>query len=69
MSALAAGPIITAMSTPNPVAKVLLLAETRTAGPKPGGVPVKRYRLARLSPVDRGAGMPAPYDHLKRTYD
>ena len=68
MSALGKAPIISAMSNPHRVAKVLLLAETRTNSPKPGSVPVKRYRLARLAPVDRG-GMQAPFEHLKRTYD
>ena len=68
MSACAGGSIIPAMSTPHHVAKVLLLAESRPTSPKPGSVPVKRYRLARLA-VTGPASPAAPYEHLRRTYD
>ncbi len=58
-----------AMTRPTSKSKVLLLADPRAVEPGPGGIQVKRYRLARLQFESRSAQPDMRYEHLKRSHD
>lgn len=55
------------MTRPN-TSKVLLVADRREA-PAEAGVPVRRYRLARLRFEGRETASASRFEHLKRVYD
>jgi hypothetical protein len=57
------------MTSPGTSTKLLLLADPRSEPPDPGGVPVRRYRLAKVQFESRDADPAARYEHLKRVYD
>jgi len=57
------------MSRPIPSSKVVLVHDPRPVSAEASGVPVRRYRLARLrfqAPAEDPAGR---FEHLKRVYD
>jgi hypothetical protein len=56
-----------AMTHPT-TSKLLLIAARRAAG-ESGGVPVRRYRLARLRFDGRAAEPTLRFEHLKRVYE
>lgn len=62
-------PIILAMTRPTPASKILLVGDRRAEADTSAGIPVRRYRLARLRLDSRPAGAGARFDHLKRVYD
>jgi hypothetical protein len=57
------------MSRPTTSSKLLLVADPRPASTDPGGVSVRRYRLARLRFDARSEHPEERFDHLKRVYD
>jgi hypothetical protein len=66
---LSHGPIILSMTRPTPSSKVLLIADRRDEADPGVGMPVRRYRLARLRFDSRPAGPDARFEHLKRVYE
>jgi hypothetical protein len=58
-----------AMIPPATSAKVVLVADRRTAHGQSSATPVRRYRLARLRFDGRAADPSARFEHLKRVYD
>jgi len=57
------------MSRPTTSSKLLLVADPRPATAEAGGVPVRRYRLARLRFDARSENPGERFEHLKRVYD
>ena len=66
MWGLAAPRIMLAMTRPFTSSKFMLIADTRPAMPEPAGVPVRRYRLARLG---RPSEPSRRFEHLKRVFE
>jgi hypothetical protein len=52
-----------------PTAKLLLIEDGRHASAGSTGMPVRRYRLARLRFEPRPEGESGRFEHLKRIYD
>jgi len=69
MSRGGAATIITTMLRPITSSRVLLVADRRVAPPESGGVPLRRYRLARLRLDGRSIGPALRVDDLKRIHD
>jgi hypothetical protein len=57
------------MSRPNTSSKLLLVADPRPVMSESGGVPVRRYRIARLRLEPRSTEPGERFEHLKRIYD
>jgi hypothetical protein len=57
------------MTRPTPSSKVVLLGDRRTEPDTAAGIPIRRYRLARLRFDSPPAGAGARFEHLKRVYD
>lgn len=62
-------PIIAPMTNSATSAKLLLIEDRRGAAAASDGVPVRRFRLARLRLEDRQRDDASRYEHLKRVYD
>jgi hypothetical protein len=61
--------IILGMTPPATSAKVVLVADRRTAHVSSAPAPVRRYRLARVRFDGRASDPSARFEHLKRVYD
>jgi hypothetical protein len=57
------------MTRPTPSSKVLLVGARRGETDTSAGIPIRRYRLARLRLDGRASGADARFEHLKRVYD
>ena len=57
------------MTRPTPSSKVLLVGARRGEADTAAGIPIRRYRLARLRLDGRASGADARFEHLKRVYD
>lgn len=57
------------MTRPAATSRVLLIADRRPTAPDSTGVPVRRYRLARLRLDGRPTAPGSRFEHLKRTFD
>jgi hypothetical protein len=69
MRPLARTTIILGMTLPATSAKVVLVADRRTAHASSAPAPVRRYRLARVRFDGRPSDPSARFEHLKRVYD
>ena len=58
-----------AMTNPASSAKLLLVEDRRSAAAASDGVPVRRFRIARLRVDGRPRTDASRYEHLKRVYD
>ena len=57
------------MTNPATSAKLLLIEDRRGAAAAAAGVPVRRFRLARVRFDNRPREDVSRYEHLKRVYD
>jgi len=57
------------MTNPASSAKLLLVEDRRSAAAASDGVPVRRFRIARLRVDSRPRADASRYEHLKRVYD
>lgn len=69
MQDLGPGPIMLPMTYPATSAKLMLIEDRRGAAAAADGVPVRRFRLARLRLEDRQREQASRYEYLKRVYD
>ncbi len=69
MRRLASGTIILSMTNPATSAKLLLVEDRRSAAAAADGLPVRRYRIARLRVDSRPRTDASRFEHLKRVYD
>lgn len=58
-----------AMTRPVRSSKLLLVADTRPAGPEAQSAPIRRYRLARVRFEGRSPDADRRFEHLKRVFD
>ncbi len=66
---LASIAMILAMTRPNTLSKLLLVADPRPASGQGESTSVRRYRLARLRLEGRDADPANRFEHLKRVFD
>jgi hypothetical protein len=57
------------MTNPGTSAKLLLVEDRRSAVAAADGMPVRRFRIARLQVDGRPRTDASRYEHLKRVYD
>lgn len=69
MRDLAPPEIMLVMTYPSTSSKFMLIADTRPPMPEPAGVPVRRYRLARLHFEGRPSEPSRRFEHIKRVFD
>ena len=69
MRPLAIATIILSMINPATAAKLLLVEDRRSAAAAAEGVPVRRFRIARLRVDSRARADASRFEHLKRVYD
>lgn len=61
--------MISSMTRPTNSSKVVLIGDRRADADISAGVPIRRYRIARLRFDGRPAGADARFEHLKRVHD
>jgi hypothetical protein len=69
MRDLGTGTIILPMTNPATSAKLLIVEDRRSATAAADGMPVRRYRIARLRVDSRPRTDASRFEHLKRVYD
>jgi hypothetical protein len=63
------GTIMLPMTNPGTSEKLLLVEDRRSAVAAADGMPVRRFRIARLRVDGRPRTDASRYEHLKRVYD